>query len=40
VARLRDETRFDDLEAMRGQMERDAAEARQVLATTDRGTNG
>jgi riboflavin kinase/FMN adenylyltransferase len=40
VARLRDEAHFDDLEAMRRQMERDAAEARQVLATTDRGTNG
>lgn len=40
VARLRDEARFDDLEALRQQMERDAAEARQVLATTDRGTNG
>jgi riboflavin kinase/FMN adenylyltransferase len=32
VARLRDETRFDDLEALRLQMELDAVEARRVLA--------
>lgn len=32
IARLRDETRFDDLEALRRQMEQDAAEARRVLA--------
>ncbi|MEO8444754.1 MAG: bifunctional riboflavin kinase/FAD synthetase [Gammaproteobacteria bacterium] len=32
VARLRDEVRFADLEAMRRQMELDAAEARRVLA--------
>ncbi len=37
VARLRDETRFDDLESLRRQMELDAAEARRLLA--DRGTN-
>ena len=35
VARLRDETRFDDLESLRRQMELDAAEARRLLA--DRG---
>ncbi len=33
VARLRDEVRFADIEAMRRQMERDAAEARRVLAS-------
>lgn len=33
VARLRDEVRFDDLEALRRQMELDAAEARRALAT-------
>jgi riboflavin kinase/FMN adenylyltransferase len=38
VARLRDETRFDDLEALSRQMERDAAEARRLLA--DKGTQG
>ena len=32
IARLRDETRFDDLDALRRQMEQDAAEARRVLA--------
>jgi len=32
VARLRDEVRFDDLAALRRQMERDAAEARRALA--------
>jgi len=32
VARLRDEVRFDDLEALRRQMELDAAEARSALA--------
>ena len=32
VARLRDETRFDDLETLRRQMELDAAEARRLLA--------
>lgn len=32
VARLRDETRFDDLAALREQMERDAVEARCALA--------
>jgi len=32
VARLRDEVRFDDLEALRRQMEQDAAEARRALA--------
>lgn len=32
VARLRDEVRFDDLEALRRQMELDAAEARRALA--------
>jgi riboflavin kinase/FMN adenylyltransferase len=32
VARLRDETRFDDLEALRLQMERDAVDARRALA--------
>jgi len=37
VARLRDETRFDDLEALRRQMELDAAEARRLLA--DKGTH-
>ncbi|MSR08124.1 MAG: bifunctional riboflavin kinase/FAD synthetase [Gammaproteobacteria bacterium] len=36
VARLRDETRFADLEALRRQMELDAAEARRLLA--DKGT--
>jgi riboflavin kinase/FMN adenylyltransferase len=36
VARLRDETRFDDLESLRLQMELDAAEARRLLA--DKGT--
>jgi riboflavin kinase/FMN adenylyltransferase len=34
VARLRDEVRFDDLEALRRQMELDAAEARSALATS------
>ncbi len=34
VARLRDEVRFDDLEALRRQMELDAAEARRALAMT------
>ena len=34
VARLRDEVRFDDLEALRRQMELDAAEARRALATS------
>jgi riboflavin kinase/FMN adenylyltransferase len=38
VARLRDEARFDDLEALRRQMELDAAEARRLLA--DKGTKG
>jgi len=38
VARLRDETRFDDLEALRRQMELDAAEARRLL--DDKGTRG
>jgi len=38
VARLRDETRFDDLESLRRQMELDAAEARRLLA--DKGTPG
>jgi riboflavin kinase/FMN adenylyltransferase len=33
VARLRDEVRFDDLEALRRQMERDAADARRALAS-------
>lgn len=33
VARLRDEVRFDDLEALRRQMEQDAADARRALAT-------
>jgi len=37
VARLRDETRFDDLESLRRQMELDAAEARRLLA--DKGTH-
>jgi len=32
VAHLRDETRFDDIGTMTRQMERDAAEARQILA--------
>jgi riboflavin kinase/FMN adenylyltransferase len=32
VARLRDEARFGDLEALRRQMELDAAEARRALA--------
>jgi riboflavin kinase/FMN adenylyltransferase len=32
VARLRGEARFPDLDALREQMERDAAEARRVLA--------
>lgn len=32
VARLRDEVRFDDLPALRRQMERDAADARRALA--------
>jgi riboflavin kinase/FMN adenylyltransferase len=32
VARLRDETRFDDLDALRRQMELDAVEARRALA--------
>jgi len=32
VARLRDETRFDDLEALRLQMEMDAIDARRALA--------
>jgi len=32
VARLRDETRFDDLEALRLQMEMDAVDARRALA--------
>ena len=36
-ARLRDETRFDDLESLRRQMELDAAEARRLLA--DKGTH-
>ncbi|MEZ5564464.1 MAG: bifunctional riboflavin kinase/FAD synthetase [Gammaproteobacteria bacterium] len=35
VARLRDEARFDDLDALRGQMERDAAKAREILANTN-----
>lgn len=34
VTRLRDEVRFDDLEALRRQMELDAAEARRALAMT------
>jgi riboflavin kinase/FMN adenylyltransferase len=34
VARLRDETRFEDLEALRRQMTVDAAEARRVLAAS------
>jgi riboflavin kinase/FMN adenylyltransferase len=34
VARLRDEVRFDDLEALRRQMELDAAEARRALAAS------
>jgi riboflavin kinase/FMN adenylyltransferase len=34
VARLRDEIRFAGLEAMRRQMERDAAEARRVLSSS------
>ncbi len=34
VARLRDEVRFDDLEALRRQMELDAAGARTALATS------
>jgi riboflavin kinase/FMN adenylyltransferase len=34
IARLRDETRFDDLETLRWQMEQDAAEARRVLAAS------
>jgi riboflavin kinase/FMN adenylyltransferase len=38
VARLRDESRFDDLEALRRQMALDAAEARRLLA--DKGTPG
>jgi riboflavin kinase/FMN adenylyltransferase len=38
VARLRDENRFDDLEALRRQMELDAAEARRLLA--EKGTPG
>lgn len=33
VARLRDEVRFDSLEALRRQMERDAADARQALTS-------
>lgn len=38
VARLRDEARFDDLEALRLQMERDAVDARRALAVaTDKG---
>ena len=42
VARLRDEVRFDDLEALRRQMEHDAIDARRALAAasatvTDRG---
>jgi riboflavin kinase/FMN adenylyltransferase len=32
VAHLRNETRFDDIETMTRQMERDAVEARQILA--------
>jgi riboflavin kinase/FMN adenylyltransferase len=48
VARLRDETRFDDLGALRRQMEQDAAEARRLLAAssaadgriTGKGTTG
>lgn len=40
VARLRNEARFDNLEALRLQMERDAAGARRALAaTTDIGTD-
>jgi riboflavin kinase/FMN adenylyltransferase len=39
VARLRDETRFDNLAALRRQMELDAVEARRALAAdTDKGT--
>jgi riboflavin kinase/FMN adenylyltransferase len=34
VARLRDETRFDDLDALRRQMAADAAEARRLLAAS------
>lgn len=34
VARLRDEVRFDDLEALRRQMELDAVEARRALAAS------
>lgn len=39
VARLRDEAHFDSLETMRRQMERDASEARRLLAA-DKGTDG
>ncbi|MBN8280014.1 MAG: bifunctional riboflavin kinase/FAD synthetase, partial [Gammaproteobacteria bacterium] len=35
VARLRDEVRFDDLGALRRQMERDASDARRALATAE-----
>jgi len=33
VARLRDEEKFDDLETLTAQMQRDAARARQILST-------
>jgi riboflavin kinase/FMN adenylyltransferase len=35
VAKLRDEIKFDSLEAMMVQMNRDAARAREILARTD-----
>ena len=31
VAKLRDELRFDDLDALKSQMDRDAAQARAIL---------
>ena len=34
VAKLRDEVKFPDLQSLRQQMHRDAADARRVLAVT------
>ena len=34
VAKLRDEEKFADLDALRAQMDRDAAEARRILDDT------